>query len=427
MFALATIKTPGDLPSGGISRPASTPPRRSQLADDAGGFIEDKIQPSLADLPEEVRRNLSETASGWRKPTQLQSHATVGDVMTQDWNRRLQAAFKEKGRERNRPVRLPSPLTMAVAGEGDHATIELTDRAVIGNMQENASAFEGWCLALHFWCGASVSLRWKAPVAGNTEPTAKEKVEARHYQRFLYRVERFKSLFPDWFHIAPVDPNALRAALIAKSPILNIAGDRTQKAGSRSATTSKTSPEYDLESRLLEDQDFDRFFGFGPSAHKDRQFPVGLFSSQVLRDNAIFPGGKGAIDLVCLDGKHLWLFELKAGGNIPIGTVTELIFYTSVLRDAQMGHFKFADGLSGHTVKTDHVGALEAVKAVMLGDDLHPLLSDAGILTLLNEAAELRWNNAAKAPHVSFKAAQIMNSERPVPTHVPLLFEARGG
>lgn len=424
---MAKIKTPGDLPSSGISRSATTPPRHSLSADDADGFIEDQVQPSLSDLPEEVRRNLRETASGWRTPPQLPTHPAVGDVMTQDWNRRLQAAFKEKGRERNRPVRLPSPLIMAVTGEGDHATVELTDRAVVGNMQENASAFEGWCLALHFWCGVSVSLRWKAPVDRVTEPTGKQKVEARHYQRFLYRVERFKSLFPDWFDIAPVDPNALREALIAKSPILNIAGDRTRKAASGSETASKTSPEYDLESRLLIDQDFDRFFGFGPSAQKDRQFPVGLFSSQVLRDNAIFPGGKGAIDLVCLDGKHLWLFELKAGGNIPIGTVTELIFYTSVLRDAQMGHFRFADGLSGHTVKTDHVAALEAVTAVMLGDDLHPLLSDAGILMLLNEAAELRWNNAAKAPHVSFRAAQITNTQRPVPAHIPLLFEARGG
>src|SRR4051812_26659707 len=89
-------------------------------------------------------------------------------------------------------------------------------------------------------------------------------------------------------------------------------------------SASEGDSESALEHRLLKSSDFAAHYGLAQGT-RDRQLPVGLFSKETpSRESQIFPGGKGAIDLVCLDADTIWLFELKAGGNIPVGTVTEL-------------------------------------------------------------------------------------------------------
>jgi hypothetical protein len=292
---------------------------------------------------------------------------------------------------------------MQVTGDGDHAVITLRPDAIIGNMQENASAFEAWSLALHHWCGAHVSLFWQPPIH-DPDPKVAVKNE-RHHQRFLYRVERFRSLF-DWFTVAPTDPFKQSQTLDSKSLFLNVAGKRDKNEARQKAA----SPENELECRLRTDAEFHRHYDFGQTAIKDRQFPVGLFSAPAPSvESAVFPGGKGAIDLVCLDGSHLWLFELKAKKNIPIGTITELLFYSSVMRDAIVGKFQFArNAQSDAVLRPQMFAGVNKITGVMLGHDLHPLLADPGLLNLLNAAVQERWNSASGAPAVSFRAGQIV-------------------
>jgi hypothetical protein len=336
--------------------------------------------------------------------------------MPQDWNERLKTNYKSRARPQpHRPVRLPAESSMRVSGEENHAIIEMRTDAVYRNMQENGAAFEGWCLALRYWCKADkITLKWQpkdSPASGALT------TEQRHYQRFLYRVERFQSLF-DWFDVAVIDPFRHSRVINSGPLFLNVAGKLTKKAESNKSLPAFDQSEHALETRLLNDPQFNGDFKFGEGAFIDRQFPVGLFStSKPANSSAIFPGGKGAIDLVCLDNQTLWLFELKANKNIPIGTLTEILFYTSVMRDVRIGKFQFGtasygvDGSPnpGHRGKFNphSITQIDSIEGVMLGHDIHPLLADPGLICLLNDAVKTHWNCDADAPAVSFRVGRI--------------------
>src|SRR5712671_1136180 len=102
--------------------------------------------------------------SGRAPPFRAVAPKERGGEVSQDWSRRLSAAYAKSGREPHRPVRLPATETMQVTGEDNRAVINLRPGAITGNMQENASAFEAWSLALHHWCGAHVTLHWQPPI-----------------------------------------------------------------------------------------------------------------------------------------------------------------------------------------------------------------------------------------------------------------------
>jgi hypothetical protein len=259
-------------------------------------------------------------------------------------------------------------------------------------------------LALHYWCGADVMLQWQPPIPDPDPKLAARK--ERHHQRFLYRVERFRSLF-DWFTVGPTDLfSRSRVLNSADTLFLNVAGNRAVDA----SVHAKASPENELERRLLHDPAFHRHYAFAQAAIKDQQFPVGLFSERRPSvASAVFPGGKAAIDLVCLDSGHLWLFELKAKKNIPIGAITELLFYSAVMRDAILGKFQFPENAGDRAVLQPRtIRQVSKITGVMLGHDLHPLLADPGLLSLLNKAVQACWNSASGAPTVSFRADQIV-------------------
>ena len=331
--------------------------------------------------------------------------------MAQNWNDRLRATYRENCRQEpdwtKRPVRLPADGAMSVSGEANHAVIALTSDAIVRNMQSNAAAFEGWSLALRQWCGAEkVTLSWQAPVPQH------DPKENRHYQRFLYRVERFSSLF-EWFDVATPDRLAPWRQPTGNL-YLNVAGDASKPKASDRESSTKSSPETELERRLLTDEAFHRHYKFAGDANetkvvKDRQFPVGLFLEQrPTAASAVFPGGKGAIDLVCLDDRHLWLFELKARKNISVGTITEVLFYVSVIRDAVMGKFRFGVSAGDRAIfRPEMVEQVDEITGVMLGHDLHPLIGDPKLLALLNDAVKERWNCVSGSPAVSFRADQI--------------------
>lgn len=298
---------------------------------------------------------------------------------------------------------------MRVYGEGEEAHIVLNGAAVTANMQTNAAAFEGWSLALRQWAGASrVKLSWDAPARdgdGNMVP---------HHERLVYRASRFAELFPTWFS---VEGEILGSRALDTNPqrrrLLNTPAKRSGlKATSMAAKVNlgEWSNERQMECSLRHDGALATHFGFGVS-QRDQQFPVGLFGPEddgAIARNAdrIFPGGKGAIDLVCADGVRFWVFELKAGKNIPLGALSELIFYVSVLRDVRRGHFGFAHGAwDDCDVKARDLEEAQEIFAVLLGDRLHPLLDEPLIWQELNRAATATWNSQG-SPRVEFRAAK---------------------
>lgn len=319
--------------------------------------------------------------------------------MNTEWSRRLADAYRDISGQRHR-VRLPE-TNLVVSGDSDCAQVRLKADAVEGNMQTNAAAFESWCLALHRWCGSKVELSWDS----------RENSDHWHYQRFLYRLQKLHSLFGDsWFSYAD-SSNAL-----AESKVLKFPGGLWLNAGSSLAKVQKDRPsdaarwtEDHWECHLARPEVgwLDETFGFGSEAVKDQQFPVGLFTkSKPSKTSAIFPGAKSAVDILALDGKRLWVFELKKSGNVGFGALSELMFYAAVMRDAAEGKFNFADATAHSRSKISRAAIrdITEIHAVLLTPKPHPLI-DGELFKILNDAC--RTHCSESAPSLNFRLHQF--------------------
>ena len=313
------------------------------------------------------------------------------------YDRRLRASYAQLGRGLGweaRRVRLPSSLDLRACTLHGGVRLTLSETAVLANMQTDAAAFEGWALALLLWCGEkTITLDW-------TEPAT----DSGHYQRFLYRVDRFRSLLPDLIFLAD-------EAKLARSRVLHPKGELliNQPSQSRAVSEERVAslpPEAQLEARLVADPAFSRRYEL---TAVDRQFPAGLYEGAVARDRAVFTGGKSAIDIVGTSESGFWLFELKAGGNAPIGGLTELLFYTSLIRDAAgpTPRFSFADGAPFTAISGADVRNAAAINAVLLVEASHPLLDHPELPALLNAAARATWNRESGAVPVTFHLAKV--------------------
>ncbi|MGV3570353.1 MAG: hypothetical protein ACO1PB_07110 [Ramlibacter sp.] len=324
--------------------------------------------------------------------------------MVVTWEEKLRQAFGANH------VRLTTGI--AVIGVGDSVVMEMTHAGVTGNMQSDAAAFEAWALVLHRWCGARrVALRWPALQVEELQDEARRwPTEQLHYQRFLYRLLKFHELFgADWFE-ADVTTARAQSRCREGAMFLNAPGARTETNG------PKDKPEARLEWDLLYGDRRDALKAYCGSPSRwlpDRQIPVGLFTQGVPKArHAVFPGGAGAIDLAALGDDRLWLFELKAEGNLPVGTLSELLFYTAVVRDLCTKAIRPANVAAVEPDRLTAPAMAEArrVTGVMLAPRLHPLL-DEKVLELLNGAIDRRWNAVRGAPAVDVEAATILGSQ----------------
>src|SRR6266513_4766521 len=111
-----------------------------------------------------------------------------------EWGQRLREEYKRKTGYQRR-IRLPVSDQISFEGGVDALTVTLQTKSICSNLQTNRAAFEAWSLALRVWCGIeNIELRWQ-PLSNRSDEGW------YHYQRFLYRAERFRSLFPEWFHL----------------------------------------------------------------------------------------------------------------------------------------------------------------------------------------------------------------------------------
>jgi hypothetical protein len=318
------------------------------------------------------------------------------------WGKELAKAHKLV-RGGRRAIRLPAQNQIQFAGGIDCVTLTMQPEAFFANLQENAAAFEAWSLALRVWCKVKkIELRWQSPAKGTCDDN-----KWCHYQRFLYRVERFRSLFPDWFYVSQ-NPREKAEALEAGPFFLNTAKIRPQEVPPHGTAALESMREADLEKYLCASSKFKQHFLLEILG---RQFPVGLFRESVLASNLIFTGKKSAIDLLGTGGQTLRLFELKAKRYIPAGILSEIIFYASVLRDVIPGpagkaRFQLNDGResNGKEVCATDIRCCKRIEAVLLGLQFHPLIGDCLIIQALNEAADLHWNRSPEQVPVNFRA-----------------------
>jgi hypothetical protein len=324
------------------------------------------------------------------------------------WGRRLcEAHRKRTGIRRN--VRLPASDQIRFGGEQDRITVTMAQKAIVANLQTNEAAFEAWSLALKVWCDVeNVELQWEPPGENCTL------TEQCHYQRFLYRAARFRTLFPEWFQLGRT--TTASEALAGGELYLNVPGKRPEVQTTRDGDTARESVrEAELEKYLLNANEFRAHFELDKV---DRQFPVGLFRKSVAQGNHIFTGRKSAIDLIGIGKGAVRIFELKAGAYIPAGILSELIFYASVLRDAipgpngQKPRFQFASARQDKTngVSGADVRGCKQVEAVLLGENLHPLVDDPQIVTTLNRATAQNWDSSGECVRVKFRGTKMRGS-----------------
>lgn len=117
----------------------------------------------------------------------------------------------------------------------------------------------------------------------------------------------------------------------------------------------------------------------------------------------LFPGGY--IDLLCVDGPKIGVFELKAGGTPPIGTLSELLFYVSIVRDLVRKNFRIENERENARlgIRKEALQDADEIVGVMIGHQLPTWLTHPLIFQTLNDAARTRWSS----PSVSFRADRI--------------------
>src|SRR3989339_762228 len=225
--------------------------------------------------------------------------------------------------------------------ENNHV-ITLTMRdSVTKNMQDDSAAFEGWVLCLKA-CMDTESLkcclRWQKPANHKNK---------EHYQRFLYRVDRFNNIFGGsngWFFIDDESKEFLIDLEIKDSEKFFLNSPSTENKARINNETKNI--ESRLENEIVIQQNSFKDLKQLCPATLHRQLPVGLFHTKVAEGNAIFPSKHSAIDLWGTSGADLYILELKAERNRKVGVLSELFFYTMVLQDEQAGRFtRESDGI----------------------------------------------------------------------------------
>lgn len=317
-------------------------------------------------------------------------------LRNEDWQNELRRGYERRiGKKRS--IRLPTANQITFEGTIDLVKVSLKNETCLANMQTDGAAFEAWCIALKVWCGVrEFTLEWDVP---KDWPKG---AKAGHYERFLYRAQRFGKMF-HWFRVAR--PENLRDAGALNTDgrlFLNVAreraGEPTAKAGSEAwheqqLLTKGLKTEFELE-------------------QLDRQFPVGLFKGEVSGANQLFTAKKSAIDLIGISSDTFWIFELKMGKNAKTGILSELLFYANVMRDSisvpgfPPAPFGYQQQISSGTIWPEHVTKCKRIKAVLLAEEFHPLVRDNSITDTLNAG---RWSVPSDRVPVTFDACTVVH------------------
>jgi hypothetical protein len=277
--------------------------------------------------------------------------------------------------DRKSNIKFPSGIVISGSDNPLRVNFYLNASVVQKNMQEDSAAFEGWLLALKSSRGAAiVSISWEQP----------KDITSKHYQRFLYRLSKFKNLFDDWVEI---DSEILSKHLIIKN-------DKTYYLNLpniiRDETVTHIISEGDIEKLFVKSQD--ALKSCSGCERINRQLPVGLFKKEKYdASNDIFPRNKAQIDLWGIDKyRNLHIFELKKPSYRPLGIISELFFYAMVSEDLMKGRFCF-----GNKSKLAHPfnpKTIEGIRAYILVNDWHPLVTPK-MLQILNNALKKHKRN----------------------------------
>lgn len=271
-------------------------------------------------------------------------------------------------------IDLPTSIDFTYKEEDKTLDIKLYEKGVLDNMQTNQSAFESWifCLLPKIKNCETVTLDWDIPKNYNG-----------HYHRFLYRVMKMKKHY-DWFYIPTKDKEiedfAGKYFYGNKSLLLNYPNKETKDIEEKSSECYFEQIFY--HSELLQKK-------YGLHA-LNRQLPVGVFVSEIGKENYLFTGGKSAIDLWGSKGNHFFIFELKFN-NKMVGILTETLFYSWIMEDLLINKTLKYPLISkqcfyrGVDTVINSIGKISNINSILLVDDLHKQIT-ADVLDLINSS-----------------------------------------
>lgn len=263
--------------------------------------------------------------------------------------------------------------------------IKLLASEIVQNMQTDAAAFEAWALVLKYFLPNlvhNVVIDWE-PVKPKVLKNGNASAEMLHYNRFQYRLTKFLETY-SWVSIS----EGLILNPIPNNLICNCPKDEATDNEKRSTRGD----EYDLECRFVKENE--HYYEF-----MNHQLPVGLFVNKISskENNAYTTGKKGAIDIWAIKDETLFIFELKKPNNKKMGIISELMFYTNILSGIVNKEIKYEDCIEKENYRgfNDLYSAIEKdtireIKAIMLADNIHPLITE-GFIEFINNSS--RWES----------------------------------
>ena len=280
---------------------------------------------------------------------------------------------------------LPSKMDVSVMDDTLHIIIDAD--GVLQNMQNDASAFEGWvfCIKSFFPNITNVIIDWEEPVLSLEEKVLAN--QRKHFNRFLLRVVWFIENYP-WATVAESKKETIemfgrRISQLTLNFPLQDSKDKSEKGENDKAMKYEA---------MLETAVYQYLSTLGNANH---QLPMGLFDGAVSKVTAITPGGASQADLWRIDHDKFYVYELKDcinSDNTHVGIITELMFYANVLYRLfityeihypnEAGKFrtdkreKASRGLE-LVLDAIHAHSITQIKAVLLTDRLHPLIEYA--------------------------------------------------
>lgn len=286
----------------------------------------------------------------------------------------------EKLRKATKIKNLKLPEKVEVKSEADNLIIKLSKEGLVGNMQADASAFEGWAIAIKAICpeiANQVEIQWVSPEGCS-------KIEKRHYNRFLYRVIRFHDNFPDWVKIRPLSD-------AAQEEMRSIAKELENREWVLNYPNCEASEHAEKEEAQLERL----LLKVLPGTYNNQQLPMGLFYKEKKgkTDNERTPRSGSQIDLWSIDNNVFTVYELKKSDNKKIGIISELMFYVNIVTDLKDKKIEFSAEASSCVYRSfDSVwtafntNSITKVVGVFLANKLHPAIEavNTRLLSILN-------------------------------------------
>ena len=259
-------------------------------------------------------------------------------------------------------------------------------RVQITNMQENGNDFEGWVMATYCCIQQNgINKDIMLDLEGTFQYESYEK--NGHLGRFLYRAMKFVKQY-DWLELS----DYLKAEVKKFEVYLHNGKFLNNVAQGTAGDKNKADDENRVEIALAQNGRLKKNIKTVNIGENEvyRQLPVGLFAECVKRDNAVFTGGKSAIDLWTWNDDEITVVELKTQ-NVMMGIITEIFFYSNYIYDLVREDGLFTKNEELKKLR-DHRGykiikenTFTVVNGVLLADDdaFHPWI--AKIMDILND------------------------------------------